>query len=264
MPARLRTAQASAPRPRTRASRQQHGPCRASIHPGSSPAGRVARRRGDANAGRGAMSTAASARPAVTAALVRNSISACAPVGLANAARNAQCWSSRRGCRRRACSGAVSPTQGGPGRPPTSRFRRPIRSARWRPRISSCWPRRPTCSAANDEYLDALRARPPRLPDGRRGLCPRALRLLGRGCSSRCRRDGRRQRMAGPRPAACSSATGATASSGATCCCRSCSSTRRAATWRPRPPRRRAPRRSASASATPTCSRSPRMRRATS
>ena len=102
MPARLRTTRASALRSRTRASRQQRGPCQASIHPGSSPAGRVARRRGEANAGRGAMSTAASARPAVTAELVRNSISACAPVGLANAARNARRWSSRRGCRRRA------------------------------------------------------------------------------------------------------------------------------------------------------------------
>ena len=79
-----------------------------------------------------------------------------------------------------------------------------------------------------------------------------------RGCRSR-------QRLARPRPAAARSSRGTTtASSVATCCCRSSSSRRRAATSTgpPRPPAR--PRRSAIASVTRTCSRSPPTSRATS
>ena len=133
---------------------------------------------------------------------------------------------------------------------------------RWERRISSSWRRRPTCSAATTSGC-AISSGLITSTSTRRNRCvPRGVRS-GSASTSRFEERWAARRAGSAARSGCSSATGATARSAATCCCPSCSSTRRRATSRlPLPPPRR-PRRSASASATRTCSRSRPTGRAT-
>ena len=149
-----------------------------------------------------------------------------------------------------------SPMPGARGGTPTSRCR--ARTApRWPPRTSSCWRRRPTCSAATTSRWRRSSAPTTRTSTPASRSAPRAARSGSASTSRPAGEMGARHRLARPRAAAARARGARLRRAGLSAAAASCSSTRRRATSRPRSTRGRRPPRSASASATRTCSRSP-------